>query len=157
MTPRHDSFTLTRHVGACRDHVWAVWADPALKRLWFVDHDGTAWRTLRYEHDFRIGGRERGAWEGGEGPGKGVHENETVFLDIAEAERIVYAYTMAKDGRIHSASLATLTLADRGGGTELTYTEQMTLIGDGDGMGGRRDGWAWLLDTMETTLRETAQ
>ena len=156
MTPVHDSFTLTRTIAACRDHVWAVWSDPALKRQWFVDHDGPEWKTLYYENDFRVGGRERGAWiMTGNGPGAGEHANETTYLDIDDTTRIVYAYTMAMNGRVHSASLTTITLADHNGGTRLTYTEQMAQLGESDGMGGRIEGWEWLLTVMEKTLEST--
>ena len=71
--------------------------------------------------DFRVGGREAGIFSLAEGPGAGEHANHTTYLDIADGERIVFAYTMALNGRIHSASLVTVTFEDLGGATRLTY------------------------------------
>ena len=156
MIPTHDSFTLTRDIAACPAHVFACWADPALKRRWFVDSDGPGWTEREYTLDFRVGGRETGRFELAEGPGAGEHGNVTHYLDIAPDARIVMAYTMAMNGRIHSASLVTVTLEPSGGGTRLTYHEQMTLIGESDGVAGRRHGWEHLLDALENTLMETA-
>lgn len=156
MNVEHESFTLTRDIAACPAHVFACWADPDLKRAWFVDGDGPAWRTREYELDFRTGGAETGRFVLTEGPGQGEHRNRTHYLDIEPERRIVFAYTMALDGRIHSASLATVTFEDRNGGTRLTYTEQMTCIGPSDGAEGRRHGWTHLLNALERTLKETA-
>ena len=56
---------------------------------------------------------------------------------------------MAMNGRIHSASLTTVTFDLHDGGTRLTYCEQMTLIGESDGAAGRTHGWTHLLDALE--------
>ncbi|SHG86499.1 SRPBCC family protein [Marivita hallyeonensis] len=159
MTPQHDSFSLTREIAACRDHVWAAWADPTLKRAWFVDHDGPEWKTVHYNSDFRVGGWERGGWKmeaTDHTPMAGEHSNETVYLEIEDRARIIYAYTMAMNGKIHSASLATVTFEDAGGGTRLTYTEQITQLDGSDGLESRKNGWNWLMDMMDKVLKETA-
>lgn len=149
MTPvSHDTFTLERRIRACPAHVFACWADPEKKHAWFVASDGPLWETREYSPDFRVGGTETGRFFLTQGPGAGEHRNVTHFLDIEEHARIVFAYTMAVDGRIHSASLATVTFAPDGGGTRLTYTEQMTAIGATDGAAGRRAGWTHLLDAL---------
>jgi uncharacterized protein YndB with AHSA1/START domain len=106
MTIDHDSFTLERRIPVPPSRVYACWADPELKRRWFVESDGPAWQTERYDLDFRVGGTESGSFVLKSGPGAGRHENMTHFLDIVPDERIVFAYTMTADGRIHSASLA---------------------------------------------------
>lgn len=157
MRPRHESFTLERTYAACRAHVFALWSDPDLKRRWFVDNDGPGWETLEYGLDFRVGGREHGRWRmaAGDLTMAGEHANETVFLEIVEGERIIFAYTMAMDGRIHSASLATVTFEEAGGGTKLTFTEQLTALEGSDGAERRSNGWGWLLGNIEATLAET--
>ncbi len=158
MTPLHDSFTLTRDIAACRAHVWACWEDPALKRKWFVDNDSDGWSLESYSLSFTRGGRETGVWTvnaPGE-PWHGRHRNDTTWLDIAPQDHIVYAYTMALNDQIHSASLATVLFADADGGTRLTFTEQIVLYDSRYGVDNRRNGWSKLLDTLETTLRETA-
>lgn len=159
MTVSHDSFSLERRLPAAPARVFRAWADARQKRRWFVDNDGPEWTTLYYENDFRIGGRERGAWrmEHTDKTMAGEHANETVYLDIVTDERIVYAYTMAMDGTVHSASLATVTLEPDADGCRLTYTEQGAFFAGSDGVGMRRGGWSWLLDNLERSLMpETA-
>ena len=159
MSVTTDSFTITRTLKACPAHVFAAWSDPSLKRRWFVDHDGPDWKTLYYDLDFRVGGKERGAWRMSatdQTPMAGEHANETTFLEIKDEELIVYAYTMAMNGAIHSASLATVEFMPAGGGTEIRYSESIVLIGESDGIEGRKNGWSWLLDQLETVLTETA-
>lgn len=106
--------------------------------------------------DFRIGGIETGRFVLTEGPGAGDHRNLTHYLDIIEGERIVYAYTMALDGRIHSASLATVTFADENGGTRMSLTEQGSFFPPSDGVEGRRHGWEALIDALEGFLKRDA-
>lgn len=144
----HESFTLTRKIAACPAHVFACWADPEKKRAWFVDTDGPDWGTRRYTLDFRVGGMETGSFELKDGPGAGVHESVTYYLDIREGERIDFAYTMAIDGRVHSASLVTVTFKDAGGGTRVTFTETISTIGESDGANGRQIGWGRLLSHL---------
>ena len=107
MSPTHDSFTLTRTIAATPDSVFRAWAEAELKRRWFVDNDGPGWHERDYALDFRIGRQEHGRFELSDGLGAGLHENATTYLDSAPGVRIVFTYTMALNGSIHSASLAT--------------------------------------------------
>lgn len=110
--------------------------------------DGPGWETLSYGCDPSVGGREHGEFRL-----KGVvHANETVYLDRVEGERLVFAYTMAMDGRRHSASLATLELARKGDGTQLIYTELAAFFAGSDGLTGRRSGWETLIGQLERYL-----
>ena len=145
----HDGYTLTREIAACPAHVFALWSDPEKKQAWFVD-GGAPERDQSF--DFRIGGTETGRFVIETGPGAGEHRNVTHYLDIAEARHIVMAYTMAWNGRIHSASLVTVTFEDLSGGTRLTFSEKMTLIGESDGAARRQHGWGALLDRLEEML-----
>ena len=156
MTPSHDSFTLTRDLRGSRANAWAAWADPTLKRKWFVDSDGPLWIDHGHALDFRVGGVETGAFELTDGPGKGLHENVSHYLDIAPEERIVYAYSMAMNGKIHSCSLSTVTFADQDGGTRLTYTEHGVFYDTSDGVARRRGGWDHLLTALDAYLSEKA-
>lgn len=85
-------------------------------------------------------------------PDRIAHTNETTYLDIVDNERIVYAYTMAMDGVVHSASLATIQFLADDAGTQLTYCEQGAAFQGSDGIEGREKGWAWLLDHLEKAL-----
>lgn len=158
MATVHDSFTLTRDIAAPPARVFAAWSDPAKKRAWFVDSDGPEWSERDYTLDFRTGGRETGRFIlGGTGPGAGTHENATTFLQIEPDSRIVFAYTMALNGRIHTASLATVEIFPDGPGSRLVYTEQMAVLGPSDGAAGRANGWNALLDCLVKSLaKETA-
>jgi len=152
MSAAHRSFTLTRDLAACPAEVFACWAEAEKKRAWFVDSDGPGWETRAYALDFRVGGTETGSFELKKGPGAGVHENATTFLVIEPERRIDFAYTMAMNGRVHSASLATVTFEETGGGTRLVFTETLAEIGESDGVNGRRGGWEGLLGHLETCL-----
>ena len=82
----------------------------------------------------------------------GEHQNETRYFEISDRNRIVLAYSMALNGRVHTVSLATIVFADHDGGTRLTYTEQMCVIPPSDGVDGRRHGWDALLTGLESYL-----
>ena len=145
-THSHDSFTIERVYPNCRDHVWSAWSTKAKKAAWFGD-------GLEV-FDFRVGGSERGRFANE----MGEHVNEGRYFEIEEGRRIVLAYSMAMNGRVHTVSLATIAFADEGGGTRLTFTEQMCVIPPSDGVEGRRHGWQALLDAIEPVLAaETAK
>ncbi len=137
-----DSFTIERVYPNCRDHVWAAWSDKDKKSAWFG--------SGLTEMDFRAGGSERGSFRNN----MGEHTKEARFFEIKEKSRIVYAYSMAMNGVVHSVSLATVLFDDEGGGTRLTYKEQMCVIPPSDGAEGRRHGWGSLLDSLQVYLAE---
>ncbi|WP_135451179.1 SRPBCC domain-containing protein [Tabrizicola caldifontis] len=136
----HETFTIDRIYPNCLDHVWACWAVPDKKRAWFGD-------GLR-QMDFRPGGVEAGGFQ----DAMGEHQNETRYFEISDRQRIVLAYSMALNGRVHTVSLATIAFAEHEGGTRLTYTEQMCVIPPSDGLEGRRHGWDALLTGLENYL-----
>lgn len=138
----HDSFSIERIYPNCRDHVWAAWAAPEKKAAWF----GGSEHTL----DFRVGGAERSVFA----DAMGTHVNETRYFEIEQGSRIVMAYSMSLNGRVHTVSLATIVFGDEGGGTRLTYTEQMCVIPPSDGLEGRRHGWNAILDGLGGYLEE---
>lgn len=157
MAITHDTFTLKKIIAAPPARVFAAWADPEQKRQWFVEADSADWQTLDYGMDFRVGGREHGRFVLLAGTvAQGEHVNETVYLDIAPDSRIVYAYTMAQNGRIHSASLATVRFTEAGTGTRVSYTEQGAFYDKGDGVNGRKGGWTSLLNALAKFLAKEA-
>ena len=145
----HEVFTLDRQLTAPPDLVFSVWSDPAAKRRWFVESDGREWETLSYDMDFRVGGREHGEFRRN---GQQTLRNDTEFLDIVDNRRIVFAYTMAIDGKRISASLSTALFESAGGGTILTYTEQAAYLDNLDKMESRRHGWLFLIDQIAAQL-----
>ena len=62
---------------------------------------------------------------------------------------------MAMDGRIHSASLATVTFASTPDGALLRFTEQGAYFDPSDGVAGRTAGWEQILDAMTRFATET--
>lgn len=138
----HDSFTIEHVYHNCRDHVWAAWSVPEKKGAWFGGQD--------HSLDFRPGGSERSVFV----DGMGEHVNDTRYFDILDRRRIVLAYSMSLNGRVHTVSLATILFADEGDGTRVTYTEQMCVIPPSDGLPGRRHGWGAILDGLEAYLAD---
>lgn len=143
----HDRFTIERVYPRCRAHVWAAWSDPARKWSWF----GGGPMPSDYRLDFRTGGTELARFASP----MGQHENRTTYLDIQPDRHIAFAYSMAMDGRVHSASVATVEFFDQDGGTRLVFTEQIATLGPSDGPEGRRHGWGELLSALDRWLAET--
>lgn len=135
-TVSHETFTIERVYPNCLAHVWASWSVREKKAAW-MGSDGL-------EMDFRTGGAERGAFE----DARGTHVNEGRYFEIAEQERIVLAYSMSVNGRVHTVSLATVLFSDEDGGTRVRYSEQMIVIPPSDGVAGRRAGWDHLLEEL---------
>jgi uncharacterized protein YndB with AHSA1/START domain len=138
----HETLAIERIYPNCRAHVWSAWAVFEKKKAWFGEG--------LIELDFRPGGSERSAFV----TEMGTHTNETRYFEIKDQERIVFAYSMALNGRVHTVSLTTVVFTDLNGGTRLTYTEQMCVIPPSDGAKGRQHGWIALLDAMENYLAE---
>lgn len=150
-TVRHDTFTIERTYAAPSARVFAAWADPAAKRVWFAEGDG--WDLFGYEQDFRIGGKETSSFrfKGGD-----VISNDTTYLDIVPEKRIVFAYTMAIAGKPMSASLGTAEFVPEGAGTKLILTEHDAFFDGIDKSGSRKNGCAGLLVRLDQYLKKTA-
>lgn len=153
----HRSFTVERTYAAPPAKVFAAFADPALKRRWYLD--GKGFDAQSYSADFRVGGFEKsrftfaGGPAGAPPPGTPMG-NDTVYLDIVPSERIVFAYTMLMGDRRHSVSLATVELSPlAGGGTRLLFTEQAAFFHPSDGPQLREAGWQGLLANLEKALQ----
>lgn len=138
----HDTFLIERIYPNRLEHVWSAWSVPEKKRAWFGGEVGDA--------DFRVGGTETKEFNNE----MGRHTNYTCYFEIQELQRIVFAYSMAMNGVIHTVSLTTVTFADHDGGTRLSYTEQMCIIPPSDGAPGRTHGWNALLDSLGEYLLE---
>lgn len=145
----NETFAIERVLARCPAHVFSAWSDPDKKRKWVA---ASPEQAAAYTLDFRVGGREYGAFQSD----MGRHENESRYFEIIDNELIVFSYSMAVNGRVHSVSLVTVRFADEGGGTRLTYTEQMCVIEPSDGAPGREHGWNALLDGMEEVLAQEA-
>lgn len=139
----HATFTIERSYPASPARVFHALSDRAAKSRWFVGPDD--WRQLRYELDFRVGGREVNSGRAGDGE---VHTFEAVYHDIVDGRRIVYSYDMHVGARRISVSLATIELAPAGEGTRLAVTEQGAFLDGYDDAGSRERGTRDLLDAL---------
>ena len=122
----HSAFTIERTYAVPAARVFAAFADPVQKRRWFMDGKGVTGEL--YSADFRIGGFEKSRFTFAGGPPGAPPAgtqmgNDTVYLDIVQDRRLVFAYTMLVGERRMSVSLATVELAPGdGGGTRLVFT-----------------------------------
>lgn len=147
----HASFTIDRVYDARPSQVFAAFADPASKRRWFAEGEG--WEVESFDVDFRPGGIETSAFRFQGGP---RITNDTVYQDIVENERIIFAYTMViGDNRI-SASLTTIEFAAEGKGTRLTYTEHGAFLDGYDNVEQREGGCGDLLEALARELDRRA-
>jgi uncharacterized protein YndB with AHSA1/START domain len=156
----HSTFTIERTYSAPPARVFATFADPAIKRQWFLAAKGLT--GDEYSADFRVGGFEKSRFTFTGGP-QGAPPagtkmgNDTVYLDIAPNRRIVFAYSMLVGDYRMSASLATVELSpSENGGTRLLFTEQGAFFDRSDGAQLREAGWRELLAEVEKALTGSA-
>jgi uncharacterized protein YndB with AHSA1/START domain len=139
----HGTFSLEFDVAADPARVFAAYADPAVRRLWF--RMPAAPGTRQHELDFRVGGGEIAsaafAPYGDDGPLERM-EYRSRFLDIADDELIVVGYEFILDDVRRWVSQVTIEFAPAPAedGTRITHitriahTEQYALLvytGDG--------------------------
>jgi len=136
----HEQFTIERVYPNVKDEVWAAWSDREKKAEWMG--------APSLEMNFRVGGSEHSTFR----EEMGEHVNEGRYFEISNGNRIVLAYSMSLNGRVHTVSLATIVFVDEKRSTRLIYTEQMCIIPPSDGLEGRTHGWGVLLDALGAQL-----
>jgi uncharacterized protein YndB with AHSA1/START domain len=148
----HSTFVLERSYPTSPEQAFAAFADPTLKRRWYLDRSGR--EVEAFTMDFRVGGVDVGRYlMGNDTPFPGVAlESVSTYLDIVTDRRIVMAYTMSIGGRRISASLATIEFLTKEQGTDLVFTEQSAFFEGSDGPAIRKDGWGKLLDALAKEL-----
>jgi uncharacterized protein YndB with AHSA1/START domain len=150
----HATFVIERTYGAPPRRVYAAFADPALKQRWFMG--GRPGCDSQFDMDFRVGGRETSRSVIEDGPVQGATlTNDTMYLDLLEHQRIVFAYTLALDDSRISASLVTIELIPLDSGTRLVFTDQGAYFAGADGAQMREDGWRHLLERLASTMAGT--
>jgi uncharacterized protein YndB with AHSA1/START domain len=145
----HGTFALERRYPVPRARVFQAFADPSLKRRWFVAGEG--WDVEHHALDFRSGGRETSRYRLPDRPPVDQH---TVLHDVVQNERIVSSSARSVAGRPLSVSLTTTELADDDGGTRLRVTEQGVYFDDPSALAEREAGARGLLDALGTVLTE---
>jgi uncharacterized protein YndB with AHSA1/START domain len=147
----HDTFRIERTYAHPPARVFAAWATPEAKAVWFRGPQEAGWTETLREQDFRPGGRERAHGRFANGRTSAF---EARYCDIVPDARIVLCYDMYVDDRKISVSLATVELRPAaGGGTTLVYTEQGAFLDGYDEPGSRERGTHGLLDQLDEALR----
>lgn len=148
-TVTHATYVIERTYPKSPEQVFAAFSQPDQKRRWFGND-----RTEEFTTDFRVGGSDLTSSRMGENtPFPGVIlTNQTLYQDIVDNSRIVFAYKMSLAGRCFSASLATVELFPEGGGTRLIFTDQIAFFEGSDGAEIRKAGWTDLLNRLAEAL-----
>ena len=154
----HGTFFIERRYDAALPRVFAAWSDADSKRAWHVE--GKGWEVRSYELDFREGGRESGSFRFLEGVKvfgeETTFSNEGVYEEITPNERIIFTYSMSRNGKRFSVSLATVEFKADGGGTRLMFTEHAAFFEGADGLQMREQGWQELLGKLDAFLTKGA-
>jgi uncharacterized protein YndB with AHSA1/START domain len=156
-TTTHGSFIIERRYGASPERVFAAWADAKAKRTWLAEGEG--WDVRSYELDFREGGTETSKFRLEKGQETFGEEswigNRTVFNEIVPNERIIYTYSMDRNGVRFSISLTSVEFSKADQGTRLVLTEHGAFFEGGDGIKMREQGWQELLGKLDDYLAST--
>jgi uncharacterized protein YndB with AHSA1/START domain len=140
----HATLVVERTYDAAPARVFAAWADPELKTLWFSEPGAD------HELDFRIGGREISRDGPPMGPGSTF---DARYCDIVAGERIVYTYEMYAGETLTSVSVATVEFKPEGAGTRVVLTDQTVFLDGHDDPRDREPGLGSLLDALGAYLR----
>jgi uncharacterized protein YndB with AHSA1/START domain len=147
----HETFAIERTYPTSAARVFGAFADPVIKRRWFVEGEG--WQIDEFNVDFRVGGHESSRFRFEGGPSV---TNETIYHDIVPDERIVFSYVMTVSSKRISVSLASVELFASGKGTRLVYTEQGQFFDGADLPKQREIGCVELLEKLGEELEQTS-
>ena len=145
----HGSFTIERTYPHAPASVFAAWADPDRKRVWFGEGPDFVEKVESYELDVRIGGHER--WHGRLPSGRSFRYDAT-FLDVVPDRRFVSVYDLLIADRRISVTLLTVEFEPAGSGTHLVLTEQVAFLDGLDSIDDRRPGVEDMLDMLDAYM-----
>ena len=143
----HHDFTLSRTYPYTPEQVFAAFADPEKKKLWFGANEylSSSFGTF----DFRVGGTESAE---SVHPG-GIHTTfDADYVEIVPARRIVFTYRMTLNGAPLSASATSITMEPVEGGTLLSHTEHGIYLDGEQGASSREGGTQQLLELLGSAL-----
>jgi uncharacterized protein YndB with AHSA1/START domain len=153
LLPSDREIRVTRAFDAPRDLIWDCHTKPELVRRWMLGPDG--WSMPVCDIDLRVGGRYRYVWRSdADGSEFGFRGQ---YREVVVPERIVH--TEGLDGVETGEggdALCTLTLADEGGHTTLTYSMVFPTaeVRDEALQTGMTDGMAAGYDRLEQVITE---
>lgn len=144
----HNTFVIERKYPHPPEAVFAAFADPGKKRLWYAEsrsHD-----VEEYVSDFRVDGTERFRYRFREGtpfPGVAI-TSDGVYEEIVPGRRIIMASRMALGGNLISVTLVTFEFLPTDTGSDLVCTHQAIFSEQSDGPEMREAGWQKLFDNL---------
>jgi uncharacterized protein YndB with AHSA1/START domain len=152
MTPiTHATFFVERVYDATPARVFHAFTDPAARLRWFFQAD--TWTIHAHTGgELAIGATESSRFTPPGAPI--VITNDSIYLDVVENERVIFAYAMTIDGAPLSSSLSTVEFRPEGKGTRLVFTEQGAYL-DGN-VAGRKEGTAELLEALAAEVARAA-
>ena len=155
LLPSDREIRVTRAFDAPRDLIWDCHTKPELVRRWMLGPDG--WSMPVCDIDLRVGGQYRYVWRSdADGSEFGFRGHYRV---VVAPERIVHTEGLdgveADEG---GDALCTLTLAEQGGRTTLTYSMVFPTseVRDEALQTGMTDGMAAGYDRLEQVIAEQA-
>lgn len=155
MSARHDEPThsadrelvITRIFDAPRDLVFKTWIEPDRIKRWWGPRGFT---TLSCEFDLRPGGAWRVRSRSPEGR---EHVELGVFREILEPERLVFTHAWEDtDGKPGHGTLVTVTFAEHGGKTKLTFRQ--AVFDSIETRDGHEQGWSSAFDLLDEYLAD---
>lgn len=146
----HATFCLERVYDARPARVFHAFTDKEARSRWF--YQVGAWTLHRHSGGaLGVGEAESSAFSP---PGADVVvTNDSVYMNVIENERLVFAYHMTVAGKPISASLATAEFRAEGEGTRVIYTEQGAFFDDPGQIPGREEGTREMLEALAAELR----
>ena len=150
----HTTFVIERTLPGTAKHAFRFFSDPDLKRRWTSCHPD--WQEIEARWDFRAGGEELNRLKSPDGK---VHEFRSRYLDILEAQHIVYAFTMRTDGNLISSSMATIEFkpSTKTASTAMLYTEQAAFLGGETEIAARRAGTGHGFDRLVSEVERSPE
>jgi uncharacterized protein YndB with AHSA1/START domain len=146
-TTAERELVITRAFDARRELVWKAWTERDLVLQWLGPKGFTA---TEFEMDARPGGSWHSRMRGPDGK---EYSNRGVVREVVEPERLVFTFAWDnEDGSPGREMLISITFADRGGATEMTFAQaEFESTEDRDG---HREGWSESFDKLAAFLED---
>jgi uncharacterized protein YndB with AHSA1/START domain len=139
------SLTLTRHIKAPPQRVFAAWTQPEALKVWFGPSDD--YELVVSEVDLRVGGAYRLVLKSPADKGE-THGVSGVYRTIEPNK--VLAFTWAWQSTPERVSLVTVTFAEKDGGTWLTLTHEQ--LWDDEVKARHEHGWTGSMDRLTRAI-----
>lgn len=139
-------FTITRVFDAPRDLVWRAWTDPDEAPHWWHPR-GVSTPRESVDFDFQVGGRYRYTMVN-DATGE-LYPTGGQYLEISEPERLSFTWA-GPDDAVEDSPVVTVTLAELGDKTEMTF--HLRGIAGSPGDGNVYDGWSSAFEILTESL-----